>query len=467
MTPTLLLLLLGLLSSWERGHCIVPEKLDQLSTTGSRVVDEELENAINGVREMKALMEKTSKDHRDILNNLEETKKKKEEALLLAKETEEQLAEQTEVCNETMLALWEECKPCLKHTCMRLYTRTCHSGASLVGRQLEEFLNRSSPFSIWVNGERVDSLVDVGEQQGQRLDDLEERYGLVEGGVEDLFRESTQAYGRLAPFFQAPFGGLWDAFRSPARTIPLPISRARLARDVPFASLSPSQFPHQDFHQLFQPIAAMTQRLFEGARRGMEQDGQWLQGGLQRPLLGRFSTVISSPDGDRMVCREMRRNSASCLRMRERCEKCQAILDVDCSQTAPDQTRLRERFEDAVRLAERFTRRYDDLLKTFQEEMFNFTSHIDELQEHFGWVSRLANLTRGTDRPLRVTMVSTSSSNSTKPEDLSQSTQVTVQLFGSDPVSITMPEGISPDDSKFMETVVEEVLRQYKENNVE
>lgn len=36
------------------------------------------------------------------------------------------------------MALWEECKPCLKQTCMRFYTRTCHSGAGLVGRQVSE-----------------------------------------------------------------------------------------------------------------------------------------------------------------------------------------------------------------------------------------------------------------------------------------------------------------------------------------
>lgn len=31
---------------------------------------------------------------------------------------------------------------------------------------------------------------------------------------------------------------------------------------------------------------------------------------------------------DRMVCREIRRNSAGCLRMRDECEKCREILAV-------------------------------------------------------------------------------------------------------------------------------------------
>lgn len=42
-----------------------------------------------------------------------------------------------EVCNETMMALWEECKPCLKQTCMKFYARVCRSGSGMVGRQVK------------------------------------------------------------------------------------------------------------------------------------------------------------------------------------------------------------------------------------------------------------------------------------------------------------------------------------------
>ncbi|KAJ6661206.1 hypothetical protein lerEdw1_015343 [Lerista edwardsae] len=464
MTPTLLLPLLGLLSSWKGGYSLVPEKLEQMSVTGSEYVDREVENAIGGVRQMKTLMEKASKDHRDILNALEDTKKRKEEALLRAKETEQRLTEKTEVCNETMLALWEECKPCLKQTCMRFYTRTCHSGAGLVGRQLEEFLNRSSPFSIWINGERIDSLMDVDEQQGQQLDDLEERYAVVEEGVDDLFQRSMQVYGHLAPFFQAPFGGFRDSFWTPIRNVRRSFPGSRIARNVPAFSFFPSHFRpratsgNQEFHQLFQPLFEMTQRLFEGAQRAMEQDGQWLEG-TRRPFL-----VAPYPSDDRMVCREIRRNSAGCLRMREKCEKCQAILDVDCSQTDPDQTLLRDHFKDHLLIAERLTQRYNDLLRSFQEEMLNTTSLLDQLSKQFGWVSQVANHTQNGSKSLRVIMVQTNSSTTDNlPE--TPATQVNVQLFDLEPLSLMVQGNI--DDPAFMETVANQVLRHYKENKVE
>lgn len=53
-----------------------------------------------------------------------------------AQEMEAKLVEEEEVCNETMKALWEECKPCLKNTCVKYYSRTCSSGSGLVGRQV-------------------------------------------------------------------------------------------------------------------------------------------------------------------------------------------------------------------------------------------------------------------------------------------------------------------------------------------
>lgn len=77
----------------------------------------------------------------------------------------------------------------------------------------------------------------------------------------------------------------------------------------------------------------------------------------------------------------------------------------DCQQTDPAQQQLREQLEDALRLAERFTRRYDELLRAFQAEMLNTSSLLDQLNRQFGWVSRLANLTQGTDGFLQVTTV--------------------------------------------------------------
>ncbi|KAM6355117.1 clusterin [Podargus strigoides] len=441
----LLLSLLGLLLAWEGGQALVPpSELKQMSAAGSKYIDTEVENAINGVKQMKTLMDKTSKDHQAILQTLEETKRRKEEAVRLAREKEQELAATQEVCNETMLALWEECKPCLKHTCMRFYSRTCHSGSGLVGRQLEEFLNHSSPFSIWVNGERLDSLLERDQRQERQLGDLEERFELLEDGIDDIFQDSTQVYGRMYPFFQAPFGGFREVFRPPVQRVRLFPRRERFSRELhPFF-----QHPHRGFQHLFQPLFEMTQRMLEG--------------GWEHPL-GGFAPGSRNSSDERMVCREIRRNSAGCLRLRDECEKCRDILSVDCGERDPAQSQLREQLEDALRLAERFTRRYDDLLGAFQAEMLNTTSLLDQLNQQFGWVSRLSNLTLGTDRFLQVTTILSKAPNLEDPS-APPDTQVTVQLFDSEPLSLTVPGDISWNDPRFMEIVAEQALQHYKQN---
>ncbi|NXI64029.1 CLUS protein, partial [Anseranas semipalmata] len=425
----------------------------EMSAAGSKYIDTEVENAINGVKQMKTLMDKTSKEHQAILHTLEETKRRKEEAVQLAREKEKQLVEKQEVCNETMLTLWEECKPCLKHTCMRVYSKICHSGSGLVGRQLEEFLNRSSPFSIWVNGERVDSLLERDERQERQFEDLEERFGMLEDGVDDIFQDSTRVYGRMYPFFRVPFGSFREAFRPPVHRVRFPSHGERLSRELhPFF-----QHPHHGFHRLFQPLFEMTQRMLDGVPGSWEHPlGSW-----EHPL-GGFAPESRNFSNERMVCREIRRNSAGCLRMRDECEKCREILAVDCSQTDPAQSQLREQFEDALRLAERFTRRYDDLLRAFQAEMLNTSSLLDQLNRQFGWVSRLANLTQGTDGFLQVTTVFSKAPNLEDPS-APPDTQVTVQLFDSEPLSLTVPGDIPWEDPRFMEIVAEQALRHYKQ----
>lgn len=53
-----------------------------------------------------------------------------------AEEMEAKLEQEEEVCNETMKSMWEKCKPCLKTTCVKYYSKTCSSGSGLVGRQV-------------------------------------------------------------------------------------------------------------------------------------------------------------------------------------------------------------------------------------------------------------------------------------------------------------------------------------------
>ncbi|KAM9063286.1 clusterin [Sarcophilus harrisii] len=454
MKSLLLFLFLGLLLSGKKGDALLsPNDLQDMSAQGSKYIGNEFENALNGVKQMKSLMDKTGKDRRMLLTNLEEAKKQKEEAIQEAKNLEKQIVEKPEVCNDTMMALWEECKPCLKQTCMKFYTKVCRSGSGLVGRQLEEFLNQSSPFSIWINGDRMDTLLKDDQEQKQKLMNLEEDYSLFQHNMDELFQSSSLFSENTNPFIMSPFRGVFgDSSRSPFR--PWFFQKQRVVRDIsPFFSQHPLGFQH-----LFQPFFEMSQKIMENAHRAMEREKQW-----------NLNTYHSSENGtnDRMVCREIRRNSAGCLKMKDQCEKCREILSVDCSDTDPNQSQLREKYEDALRIVEKFGREYEDLLQLYQLRMLNTSSLLDQLNRQFGWVSQLANLTQTKNGDYL--QVSTVYSRSSNPDDPSKpsDTEVVVQIFDSEPITLTVPAEISWDDPKFMEIVAEEALKQYKKKNLE
>lgn len=157
--------------------------------------------------------------------------------------------------------------------------------------QLEEFLNRSSPFSIWVNGERIDELLDREQRQERRFEDLEERFGLMEDGVEDIFQDSTQLFGPAFPFFRTPpFGGFREAFVPPVQRVHL-VPRRRLSRELhPFF-----QHPVHGFHRLFQPLFEMTQRMLDGGHGAWEHPlGGWASGRSAAPP--QFPLLVSVED---------------------------------------------------------------------------------------------------------------------------------------------------------------------------
>ncbi|XP_014832717.1 PREDICTED: clusterin [Poecilia mexicana] len=442
---TLALLALFLASA----NCILPpstEELNKISLQGEKYLDKQIENAIDGVKEMKTVMQKSSEDHKKFLDDLEKTKLQKEEAIRVAEEMEAKLAKEEEVCNDTMKALWEECKPCLKKTCVKYYSRTCSSGSGLVGRQLEDVLNRTSPFSIWINGERIDSLEQEGQRQNKEFRNLEERYSEMADGVDSIFSDSMKVADHINPpvFFFPNF--LAPAIRR-ARSIHL------LFHD-----------PFHNFRSLFSPMMGMGRNLFGPMDSMMDLDSDAApneDGNVNEDV------IITRPFGNgKMTCREIRRNSAGCIKFRNECEKCKEIQHLDCSGNRPLEGPLKEELEEALAMAERFTQQYNSLLKRFEERVFNTSSLLDMLNRQFGWVSSLANNTKDGIFSVKgvISKGDTEERQGGKTKDAD--TKVTVQLFDSPPMNVTVRGDIPWTDPKFSEEVAQKALDRYKATSV-
>ncbi|KAJ8396187.1 hypothetical protein AAFF_G00020540 [Aldrovandia affinis] len=438
--------LLGLCLLYYSAECLLPpskEELGQISLLGEKYLDKQIENAITGVKEMKTVMERSGEDHKKFLTALEKTKQQKEDALKAAQEMETKLKEEQEVCNDTMQALWEECKPCLKNTCIKFYSRTCSSGSGLVGRQLEEVLNRSSPISIWINGENIDTLEKKDEEQNQKFKDLEDRYSEVADGVDSIFTDSMKVFDHMRSFHQ-------PLFPSPFR-MPRFFGRGEGGEVGEGASM-------------FHPMMDMARSLFGSLGPFADKDEDFGltpsegDGGMNEDI------VITRPFGkDRMTCREIRRNSAGCIKLWGECEKCKAIQSIDCSGNKPLDGPLKEELEKALSMAEKFTQDYSKILRRFEEQMFNTSSLLDMFNRQFGWVSALANNTKANDGIFQIkTVISRTTEDNEQPED----TKVSVELFDAPPMTFTVPGDIPWSDPKFSEVVAQEALDRYKQNVV-
>ncbi|XP_025778040.1 clusterin [Puma concolor] len=384
-----LLLLVGLLLTCENGRvlgdkAVSDAELQEMSTEGSKYINKEIKNALKGVKQIKTLIEQTNEERKSLLSNLEEAKKKKE---------------------------------------------------------LEEFLNQSSPFYFWINGDRIDSLLENDRQQTHAMDVMQDSFNRASRIMDELFQDRFFTREPQDTYHYSPFSSLQ---RRPFFFNP----KSRFARNVmPFPAFQPL-----NFHDMFQPFFDMIHQ----AQQAMDIN-------LQR-IPYHFPMEFTEEDNqDRMVCKEIRHNSTGCLRMKDQCDKCQEILSVDCSASNPSQVLLRQELNNSLQMAEKFTKLYDELLRSYQEKMFNTSSLLKQLNEQFSWVSQLANLTQSEDPfYLQVTTVSSQTSDSNVPSGF---TKVVVKLFDSDPISVMVPEEVSRNNPKFMETVAEKALQEYRQKN--
>lgn len=124
--------------------------------------------------------------------------------------------------------------------------------------QLGEVLNRTSPMSIWINGQNIETLVDQDQQQTRHFQDLEERYTEVADGVDDIFKNSMKVFDHMRAFHQPAFHQS-SFFPSPFRMPSI------FRRQEPAARFyrSPMHDPgFQNFHSMFNPMMDMARNMF-------------------------------------------------------------------------------------------------------------------------------------------------------------------------------------------------------------
>lgn len=114
------------------------------------------------------------------------------------------------------------------------------------GSQLEEFLNQSSPFYFWMNGDRIDSLLESDRQQSQVLDAMQDSFTRASGIIDTLFQDRFFTHEPQDTHHFSPMG---FPHKRPHFLYP----KSRLVR-----SLMPlSHYGPLSFHNMFQPFFDM------------------------------------------------------------------------------------------------------------------------------------------------------------------------------------------------------------------
>nr|KAF6346333.1 clusterin [Pipistrellus kuhlii] len=247
-------------------------------------------------------------------------------------------------------------------------------------------------------------------------------------------------------------GRCWAPRQSPSKSSrkcpPRGVSTSIRKLKMPFP-----MFGVPNIHDMFQPFFDMIHQ----AQQAM--DGQFQGSLFEFPMM----EFPEENNDNRTICKEIRHNSTGCLKMKDQCAKCQEILSVDCSGSNPTQNLLREELNSSLELAEKLSRQYEELLRSYQQKMLNTSALIKQLNEQFSWVSQLANLTQSEDQDyaLHVTTVASHSSDPSVPSGFRK---VILTLFNSDPITVNIPEEVSVHNPKFMETVAKKALLEYRQN---
>lgn len=133
-------------------------------------------------------------------------------------------------------------------------------------------MNRTSPISIWINGQNIENLVDEDKQQTRHFQDLEERYTEVADGVDNIFMDSMKVFDHMHAFHQP---GLFPSpFRMPSVFGRQDTMGGRAARIYRSPMQDPEFHSFHSFHSMFRPMMEMARNMFEsfGPYMGSDMD---------------------------------------------------------------------------------------------------------------------------------------------------------------------------------------------------
>ncbi|XP_001368060.3 clusterin-like protein 1 [Monodelphis domestica] len=432
----------------------IGENLKSLSVVGEKYVDEEVKKALMGIKQMKIMMERSEVKHKELMKTLKKSSKEKQEAFQLMNEVKERLEEEERQCQVSLTDLWDECKSCLKSSCMRFYT-TCQPSWSTVINKIESFFKKIPQLIFPFHEDEAKALPVIGkpDKEDAQLSQMEGAFSQLSMDVNTLFNRSTDVFKQICQEFDQAFQTYFISDPDLTKPYFLPSFSETTPQNT--SLLKSWEIPNFlqlffDFSKsVFIGISEMITEMLKGMRDLPEQVKELNKGGM-------FSKIF--PGHDRAPCKELGQNLSGCLEFHERCQKCKENLLQDC----PDVPELHLKFDEAFQLFNISEQQYNQIFQITQHHMEDMTSMMWKMREKFGWVTELAHRTLGSENIFSIIKVAPriGEGKTSNPNN----TLVEVTILTSPAFIIKVPQDVSMDNSNFIEYVVGKALQYYKQH---
>uniref|UniRef100_A0A4W6CH59 Clusterin n=1 Tax=Lates calcarifer TaxID=8187 RepID=A0A4W6CH59_LATCA len=380
--------------------------LKKLSTAGEQYVDEEIKQALLGVKQVKEMMEKKEEKHRHLMDALTHSSDKKKVNCVSVIKLEE--AEQQ--CQDLTKSSFQECRPCLEDTCKAFYTSTCRRGFASFSFKVEEFFRKMA-----TQLDAAEHVSNQNEENRSQTDSPQNRIEEDKADLDLLYNQSIILVKKMQQVFGPSF---LAAFTTELR----PSEGGSTAGFLGTTGLDHILDSVYDFgRNMLEEFSYTVADVFEEIEEAEEYFQQ-----------------------SRYMCRRLRRQASECLAAPRLC---------------PSVQQLHSQMEEMHMLLNASRQQYNDRLRLVWRHTADTQRWLSNMDDKYGWVSQLSNRTVGPQNIFNVITVCLDLIT----VDLTYST-VVMTILDSAPITVVVPADLEVDDPAFIQHAAQEALTLHKQH---
>ncbi|XP_053360258.1 clusterin-like protein 1 [Clarias gariepinus] len=438
------------------GHAppaVLTETLKRLSLEGVKLVDEEVQRALYGIKQMKEVMAKNEEKHEQLIKMLQNSREKKTEAAEMARHVVKKLDKAEEQCKENLKTLWDECQPCLQDACMSFYNNTCRRGFATFASKLDAFFHKlSTHFGLLITREEL-TVNKSAETPDLDLKSIEDSFNNLVSKVDNLVNRSM---GLVFRFHSKLDETLQQAFAPEPKE----------DKGIPALDSDLLQGAGIGLQEVLESFVDFTISVVEEFESVITQAFDDAHGVLEEAEMEQEKQLHPVFIQNKKLCRDLRRQSAECWQLQSKCQACEEPLFSEC----PSMQELHIELNEISELLDVAKEQYDEVLGIVQHHTVDTISWIDDMAAQFGWVAELADGSVANENVFSITTVKNEEmvnvnvpgGETNTPE---ADVKVLVNILNAPPLTLTVPGSLDAQDHAFIQYIANEALGFYKKKN--